>query len=203
MMRLYFLLEEPSAEPVIRALVKRVLGDEVKPEVRPFRGKQDLLKNLENRLKGFAYDPECIVFVMVDRDKEDCVHLKQRLEAIAQHAGLPTRAHPAPDGRYRVITRILIEELEAWYFGDHAALRAAFPDLPDKLEKTALYRTPDALADPWEKLEELLKKIPRFRNQNILSKVTVAEAVAQHLDPAHNDSPSCRAFIEALQTLRP
>jgi hypothetical protein len=201
MRRLFFLLEEQSAAPVIRALAKQALGDEAEINIRISSGKQGLLTTLENRLRGFLYDPDCYVFVMVDRDTDDCVVLKQRLEDCAQRVGIPTRTRPAHDGQYRVVTRIVIEELEAWYFGDHAALRAAFPDLPQKLEKTATYRTPDTLEDPWEKLEALLRSTRRFGNQNILSKVSVAEEIAPHLDITRNDSTSFRAFVTALQEL--
>jgi hypothetical protein len=42
--------------------------------------------------------------------------LKEQLQQIAVAAGLLTRTH-APHN-FRVINRIAIEELEAWFFGD-------------------------------------------------------------------------------------
>ncbi|MCY4353998.1 MAG: DUF4276 family protein [Truepera sp.] len=57
------------------------------------------------------------IIVMVDRDNDDCKKLKAELEAAAMAARLRTRSQ-ASGGPWQVANRIVIEELEAWYFGD-------------------------------------------------------------------------------------
>ena len=87
------LVEEPSMEAALRALLPRLLG-EVSFEVYLHQGKQDLLKRLPDRLRGYAkwLPPSYRVVVVVDRDNEDCRKLKTQLETMAAEAGLVTRA---------------------------------------------------------------------------------------------------------------
>ena len=77
------------------------------------------MRHLPSRLQGYAQwiPADHKIVVLIDRDNEDCKRLKARLEQMALNAGLTTRSQPADD-RFAVINRIVIEELEAWYFGD-------------------------------------------------------------------------------------
>ncbi|HNI73999.1 MAG TPA: hypothetical protein PLX65_10810, partial [Accumulibacter sp.] len=54
-------------------------------EIRRFQCKDDLLKNLPARLRGYrAWLPaNWAILVLVDRDDEDCRALKQKLENMA------------------------------------------------------------------------------------------------------------------------
>jgi hypothetical protein len=55
------------------------------------------------------------IIVLVDRDDEDCLNLKQRIEEMARSSGLVTRSKSTVND-WQVAVRIAIEELEAWYF---------------------------------------------------------------------------------------
>jgi hypothetical protein len=118
-MHLELLVEEPSMEAFLRALLPRLLPADRTFDVHPFQDKDDLLSKLESRLRGYAaWLPEgWRIVVVVDRDDDDCHALKERLEAIAEHARLLTRSRGGGPG-WQVVNRISIEELEAWYFGD-------------------------------------------------------------------------------------
>ncbi len=88
------LVEEPSIEAFLRALLPRLLPHGRSFEVHPFQGKADLLDKLQSRLRGYAqWLPEdWRVVVVVDRDNDDCESLKERLEVMAANAGLVTRS---------------------------------------------------------------------------------------------------------------
>ena len=51
---LEFLVEEPSMEAFLRALLPRLLPRDRSFEVHPFQGKSDLLDKLQARLRGYA-----------------------------------------------------------------------------------------------------------------------------------------------------
>lgn len=130
-----FLVEDRSMEAALRQLLPGVLGV-VSFDVHPYQGKHDLLKRLPDRLRGYSKWPPdgWRIVVIVDRDASDCVELKGRLEAVAGESGLRTRS-ASGSGEYQVLNRLVIEELEAWYFGDWQAVRAAYPGSPQPLPR--------------------------------------------------------------------
>ena len=115
-------------EEFLRVMLARILPEACGFEVHSFRGKSGLLKNLAPRLRGYArwLPDDWRIFVVVDRDNDDCLDLKRELEEASEAAGLRTRSR-AGDDNWQVVNRIVVEELEAWYFGDWHAVRSAFP----------------------------------------------------------------------------
>jgi len=195
-----FLVEEPSMEAALRVLLPRVL-DDLSFEVYPHQGKLDLLNRLPDRLSGYAawLPDDYRIVVVVDRDDEDCVVLKQRLEKMASNAALRSRSQ-AVGQPYQVVNRLAIEELEAWYFGDWNAVRAVYPKVPEKIPRQANYRDPDAITGgTWEAFERILQRAGYF--QTGLRKIEAARAVAKHWQPEVNRSHSFRAFCDVLQEL--
>ena len=91
--------------------------------IHAYQGKPDLLKKLPARLRAYAnwLPANMRVVVVVDRDDEDCLVLKNRMEAAADEAGLVTRSNNIAE--WQVLTRIAIEELEAWFFGEWESVR--------------------------------------------------------------------------------
>jgi len=117
---------------------------------------------------------------------------------MAADAGLATRS--ASRRSYVVANRLAIEELEAWYFGDWAAVRAAYPRAPETIPARARYRAPDAIAGgTWEAFERVLQAAGYFAGG--LRKIEAARAVAEHMDPSRNRSPSFAALRDALSEL--
>jgi len=154
-------------EAFLKGLLPRVLLEGCTFACRVFRGKEDLLRKLGNRLKGYRHwlpDGWRIV-VVVDRDNDDCSELKDKLEQAADHAGLLTRSR-CQDGEWQVVNRIAIEELEAWYFGDWAAVRQAYPRVPLNVPNKAPCRDPNDIQGPtWEAFERILKRTKQIRSR--------------------------------------
>ena len=194
---LEFLVEEPSMEAFLRGWLPRVLPPCTLKFIQ-HRGKQDLLRNLEARLRGYAawLPTDRRIIVLVDRDDDDCLALKARLEQSATKVGLRTRSSGG-GLPWQVVNRIAIEELEAWYFGDWEAVRAVFPRMPDSIPARAAYRHADAIkGGTAQTLEHVLQEHGYCKGG--LQKIPTARAVGQAFDPGRCQSPSFRTFHAAL-----
>jgi hypothetical protein len=187
------LVEEPSAELVLQALVPKIVDPGVSFAVRRFQGKQDLLKRLPGALRGYgarlAWEALRIV-VLIDRDTDDCLKLKKTLVRMSEEAGLSADA---------VLHRIVIDELESWFLGDVPAMRTAYERLPKDFGKQARYRDPDDTGKASRALEDHLRSKGYHRNG--LAKTVVAEAVAPHMDIENNRSKSFQVFRDGLRRL--
>jgi hypothetical protein len=193
--RIEFLVEEPSMEEALRAFIPKILGT-LEFEIYRHQGKKDLLDRLPNRLRGYAswIPATWRVVVIVDQDDEACRTLKARLEELAADAGLVTRSIAK---KCTVVNRIAIEELEAWYFGDWKAVRAAYPGVPEGVCNAAKYRSSDAIkGGTWEAFERVLQAAGYFPGG--LPKIEAARAIGKHMDPARNTSPSFGALRDSL-----
>jgi Domain of unknown function (DUF4276) len=197
------LVEEPSMEAALRRLLPRVLSH-LTFEVYPHQCKDELLLRLPQRLRGYSqrrksdswFRDHCRIVVVIDRDDENCAELKRRLDTMAEDAALVTRSN-AKGNLYTVANRLAIEELEAWYFGDWEAVRAAYPRVSASVPVQAKYRHPDAIAGgTWEAFERVLQKAGYFSGG--LRKVEAARAIGVHMEPSRNTSPSFCIFRDAL-----
>ncbi|NES66994.1 MAG: DUF4276 family protein, partial [Okeania sp. SIO2D1] len=125
-MHIEFLVEDLSTAEVLSYLLPNILSDSITFETHSFQGKQDLLSKLPKRLKGYKkWIPNYYrILILVDKDNEDCQKLKRKLEKIAVDAGFVTKsvAKGQKKKKYQLINRIMIEELEAWFFGDIQAV---------------------------------------------------------------------------------
>lgn len=197
-MHIEFLVEEPSAKEALQNLLPKILCENITFNIHSFWGKDDLLKKLPNRLKGYKSwlpDNDRIV-VLVDQDSENCITLKEKLEQIAIDAGFVTKTS-TNTSQFQVLTRIAIEELEAWFFGDIEALVKAYPGVSPNLGSKAAYRDPDAiLGGTWEALERELKKAGH--HQGGLEKLKLAREVSIYMTPAKNRSQSFQVFYIGL-----
>jgi hypothetical protein len=198
-MLLEFYVEEQSAETALIHLVPNILrGYQFEFDIFPFQGKHAMLRHLPNRLKAYQHrsEDDWRVIVLIDRDSADCTQLKQKLEQIAQGVGLVTRTQK-PDA-FRVINRIAIEELEAWFFGDVEAMVRAYPKVDSNLGKQAGFRDSDAIkGGTWEQLEKVLVHY----HPGGLEKIRAADEIAQQMLPERNTSKSFQVFRDALLQL--
>jgi hypothetical protein len=193
---LELLVEEPSMEAFLRALLPRLLPPGRTFVVHPFQGKDDLLTRLESRLRGYVHwlPADWRIIVVVDRDGDDCHVLKQRLETLTANAGLLSRSR-AGGQPWQLVTRIAIEELEAWYFGDWSAVRDAYPRVPAEVPRQS--RDPDAVTGgTWEALERILQRNGYFKTG--LRKLEAARAIGTRLSPEASRSHSFTKFFEAI-----
>jgi hypothetical protein len=184
-MNLEVLVEEASAKVALELLLPRI-APHVPVTVHAFMGKPDLLNKLLPRLRGYAHFDEVLVVILVDRDREDCLALKQRLLRDARTAGIARR----------VLARIAVEELEAWLLGDVPALREAFPGIPATLGERARFRDPDAVAGGTA--EALLEVLANAGHQGV-TKTELARRVAEKMNVEANRSHSFRVFRDGIR----
>jgi hypothetical protein len=198
-MHIKFFLEEPSAEEALKYILPKVLADDVSYEFHISEGKGDLLNNLPTLLKGHQWIPDdWRIIVLIDEDRKDCHALKAYLEKAAHEAGFVTKSSSAPNGDFQVVNRLAIEELEAWFFGDVEAMHAAYPRIPINLQSKAKYRNPDAIrGGTYEALEHLLIQSNYYQER--VHKPTVAQNIAQHMEPSRNISKSFQVFVDGLK----
>jgi regulator of sigma D len=198
-LHLEILVEEPSMEAALALLLARLIG-EISFAIHSHQGKTDLLAKLPPKLAAYGrWIPESYrIVVVVDRDDDDCIELKQRLEAMGEAADLMTRNRAG--SRWKLLPRLAIEELEAWYFGDWQAVRAAYPRVKANVPRKAGYRDPDAIeGGTWEAFERVLQEVGYFATG--LRKIEAARAIAPCMVPARNTSASFRCLRDALSEM--
>ena len=190
-MHLDLYVEEPSARRALEGLLPRLLGNDDTFNVNTFRSKGDLLKKVPDRLRGYStwLPQDWRIVILVDQDSDDCKKLKRRILRAAKNANLDDR----------VLVRIVVEELEAWWFGDVPALQAVYPRVPSGLSAKARYRDPDAIAGgTWEALDRELRRAGYGQG---LNKGHLAEAIVPHLDVNINTSRSFQVFRDGIRRL--
>ncbi len=186
----------------LQNLIPQIVGD-ITLSFHVFNGKRNLLRNVETRLRGYAsmlktWDAAAIV-VLIDEDRENCKDLKRKLERAAHVTGLGTLSAPR-QGTVRVLNRVVVEELEAWFFGDPEAVVAAYPRVKRRTFPQSALRDPDSVGGgTWEALERLLNK----HNYHVggLRKVDCAQAISRHMDVTRNSSRSFNEFRRGLELL--
>lgn len=195
--RLIFFVEELSMEMFLRAVLPKLLPRNAHYDIYAFQGKPDLLKKLPDRLRGLgrALAPGSRIIVLTDQDNDDCQQLKRKLNQTALRAGLRVGGRNVTT--WQVINRIVVRELESWYFGDWDAVRSAFPRVSANVPRQQPYRDPDNIAGgTWEALERLLKRGGYYRTG--IAKVELARKIGSQFDPNRCTSPSFRCFRETV-----
>jgi hypothetical protein len=87
MKELVFLLEEPSAKAMLESLLPRLLHKDVAHRLIPFRGKQDLQKQLVGKIRAYV-NPHARFIIIQDQDSyPDCRVLKDRLLGLCAQSG--------------------------------------------------------------------------------------------------------------------
>jgi hypothetical protein len=187
-------------EAALRVLLPRLLGEK-SFQVYPYQCKDDLLAKLPARLRGYRswLPSDWRIVVLVDRDDDDCAVLKQKMERMASQAGLVTKSATSGPA-YSVVNRVVIEELEAWYFGDWQAVCAAYPKVLATIPNQVPYRNSDAIrGGTWEAFEKIMQKAGYFRGG--LRKIEAARAVAEHWNIDTNTSRSFQVLRDVLREL--
>jgi len=201
-MQVDFLLEEESAAAALRQLLPRLLPGHTW-RLRVFEGCRDLLDQLPQLAQGYRRrmqqpgQQDLRIVVVLDADGIGSRRLQQ-LESCAAAASLVTWQSAGPGAPFQVLNCLAVQELEAWFLGDPAAIQAAYPRVHPKHFK-GLPPDPDTIADAWETLWRVLQKAGLFRAGK--AKVTWATAIAPHLKPSRNCSVSFGYFCQGLAAL--
>lgn len=199
---LHVLVEELSAERALVELLPRIVPG-IDFQVLTFNGKPALLRKLPGRLAGYATYAHHVglgVVVLTDRDDEDCVELKDRLEKLAGAVGLRTLSTATATHPAAVVNRIACEELEAWFFGDVPAVASAFPGVPSSLGEKAAFRYPDAITGGTAEAFERVLNDHGYHTTG-LNKVAAATATAAYMDVENNRSNSFVNFRDGVRRL--
>lgn len=197
---LVILTEEPSAKAALEILVPKIRGPGKSPHwLIAHQCKTELLQKVPGLMRGYAtpFFANVNILVLVDSDRQNCRNLKKQLEKYALQSGLAVA--PGASTQRRVYVRIVENELEAWFFGDWDAVRAAYPKVPANIPQKAKYRNPDTILNAWEELERILKKHGYFASG--LRKIEAARSICQHMNPAKNRSRSFQVFRDTLHNL--
>ncbi|MCX7726142.1 MAG: DUF4276 family protein [Chitinispirillaceae bacterium] len=194
---LEFLVEEISMETFLRVFLERNLSHH-NFQIHSFQGKKDLLGKLSNLLKGYVkWLPENYrLIVIVDQDGDDCKKLKKVLEDKAKEAGLITKSNHRGQ-KWQIVNRIVVEELESWYFGDWNAVCKAYPRVSKNIISKKEYRNPDNIkGGVKEAFKKVMNKYGYFKNG--LRQKEIASNIAQYIDPKQNSSHSFNIFWKIL-----
>jgi hypothetical protein len=196
------LVEERSMYVALENLIPKIIGN-ISLKFHVFDGKHALLRSVETRMRGYAsmfksWNDAAIV-VLLDEDRADCKPLKLNFERAAEVSGLGTLSVPR-HGSVRVLNRIVVEELEAWFLGDPDAIVAAYPRVKRRAFPQSALRDPDTVGGgTWEALERLLNK----HDYHIggLRKIECAAAISAQMDVTRNSSRSFKQFCRGLELL--
>jgi len=212
-MHIEVLIEDSSGEKLLNHLMPKFLGDFGEPHtwrIHSYKGigrlpknltikgdpsKRILLDQLPRLLRGHGKTPSTdAVVVVLDSDKRDCRDFLSELKKLV------SEINPAP----LTLFRLAIEEMEAWYFGDHTALLRAYPRA--KTDILSRYEQ-DKVCDTWEMLADAiypggsasLKKSGWPLPGQI--KHEWAETIGPFMDPDRNISPSFQKLKEGFSRL--
>lgn len=194
-------VEEYSMEATLEKLLPKLLNN-ISFQIIRFQCKDDMLSKLPSQLKAYSsWIPDTwSILVLVDRDDDDCIKLKNNLENLSSNAGLKTKTRAKKGQHFTVTNRIIIEELESWFFGDWKAVTTAFPKVSSTIPKRSPYRIPDEIkGGTWEALERILKKAGYFATG--LRKIECARSIAEHMSITSNQSNSFNCFRKAIDII--
>ncbi len=175
-------LEEPSAREMLSGVLPRFLPDGWSVQFIVFEGKQDLLRRLEMRVRGWRL-PDSRFLILCDQDANNCKHLKNQIAMLLLSTGKMAKI------------RIACHELENFYLGDLVAVEKGLGCAGiAKLASKEKYRHPDSISNA----PEVLKNLSRLSYQ----KCAGSRAIAPHLDlHGNNRSVSFNALLSAIREL--
>ena len=155
------MVEGEADEAFLRAFLPRAGVPDGRFTVVPHGGKRALLSEFHYLIRSWR-EPGARFVVLVDQDMDDCRKLKRGIQSDA-------RAKCKKQSG-RLLVRVACREAEAWYLGDMAALREAYPDIrPAVWRKIKRRKVPDDIRGP--KPSELLREIPDFAKQDAAEKM--------------------------------
>jgi len=212
-MHIEILVEDSSGKVLVDVLVPRILGSWGSAHTwnihhykgigripsglgkQPDPAKRILLDQLPRILQGYGNTPGIdAVVVILDSDHRNCADFLTELKALA------ARCCPAPN----TLFRLAIEEMEAWYLGDRAALVTAYPRAKSRVLET--YKQ-DSVCGTWELLADAIysggsaaiKKAGWPLPGQV--KHEWATRIAPLLDIEQNQSPSFCKFRDGLRQI--
>lgn len=212
-MHIEVLVEDESGQKALTVLLPKLIGKEGNPHtwrIHGYKGighlpkdlrpgidpaKRILLDQLPRLLRGYGKTPGVdAVVVVLDSDKRDCAQFLMELERLANHC------QPTP----HTLFRLAVEEIEAWYLGDRAALLEAYPnakmDVPNRYVQDSICNTWELLADAVVPKGVAAIKAAGWPLPGQL-KHEWAGKIAPLIDPDRNISPSFGKLRDGVRRL--
>jgi hypothetical protein len=153
-----------------------------------------LLRGYGNAFAHHPNDYQATVVLVCDLDSKDLVQFLGELNQVL------AECNPSPATQFC----IAIEEGEAWFLGDIAAVKAAYPKAKDSVLSN--YRN-DSICGTWEMLADAVYKggaqaLAGQGWQKVgAEKSAWAEKISPHMDVTNNASPSFCFFRDRLREL--
>ena len=199
-MHFEFLIEDQSGAKAMEILIPKLLGNKASyriikgykglgrlpKDLKPMSGasKRILLDQLPRLLRGYGKIPNSGYMIIIC-DLDDKIE-KQFLSELNK---LLNGCNPKPNARFC----LAIEEFEAWYLGDMAAVRKAYPKAKDAILNR--YKN-DEICGTWELLADAVckggnKALKKDGWQAIGKQKSVwAKEISPHMNVDSNLSPS-------------
>jgi hypothetical protein len=211
-----FLIEDMSGGILVEQVMKKLISQDMNVDYKckTFHGiggfskqwspknakTQKLLNDLPAYLRGFNKSLnvpgyEAALIIVLDNDRNDPQQFYQELEEVAQEQMISIDH----------VFCIAVEEMEAWLFGDKAALLAAYPNARTNILNE--YEQ-DSICGTWEKLANAIYPggISKFRKdcrtyQEIgKKKCEWAQNIGSKMSIHENTSPSFQYFVQAIES---
>jgi len=210
-MHFEFLIEDQSGANAMEMLVPKLLGNKatfriikgykglghIPKDLKPKSGadKRILLDQLPRLLRGYGKTPNS-GYIIIICDLDD----KNKKKFLSELKNLLNDCNPKPDARFC----LAIEEFEAWYLGDIAAVQKAYPKAKDTILKG--YKN-DSICGTWELLADAVykggsKALKKEGWQAIGKQKSVwAKEISPHMNVDSNLSPSFNNMRSQLQRI--
>lgn len=223
-MHIEVLVEDDSGKKMLEILLPKLLGDNGERHswrIRGYKGAGHIAKNLKPKtdagkrilldrlhqlLSGYGRTPHIdAVVVVLDADSRNCKEFLAELQKVAERA----KEEAKKKAKERTVTltvlfRLAIEEIEAWYLGDRAAIFAAYPEAKRRKDKLKSYK-PDSIVGTWELLADLIHRegAAGLKKSHVKGekKCEWAEKITPHMELARNSSPSFQKFCAGISRL--
>jgi hypothetical protein len=215
-MHFEILVEDQSGKKALDTLVPKIIGTEHTFIVRAYKGigripknmkdtkdagKRILLENLPKLLRGYGKtfsnypsDYPAVVFLVCDLDDKCMQAFRQELFKILN------QCTPQPETRFC----FAIEEGEAWFLGDPAAVRKAYPNAKHSILKDYVN---DSICGTWETLADAVYPggatalVAKGWQAVGVEKSKWALSISPHMHSEDNASPSFCYFRDKLKVL--
>lgn len=217
-MHIEFLIEDISGKKMLEQIVPKIMPDDCTYDIHSYKGvggkipagfknnpetarHRILLDNLPKLLSGlgrtfhgYGDDYRAAVVVICDLDRREKNTFEAELNSLLQ------RCTYKPNAKFC----LAIEEGEAWFLGDQAAIQQAYPHC--KITVIQDYEQ-DSICGTWEKLADALysggsASLSAKGYQAIgTAKCEWAERITPHMDIDRNQSPSFCNFRDTVREL--
>jgi len=209
-MHFEFLMEDQSSARSMEILLPKLLRSESSYRIRSYKGlgqlpkdlkpksdanKRILLDQLPRLLQGYGKVPNFgSIIIICDLDD------RNKKKFLSELNNVLNACHPKPDAYFC----LSIEEFEAWYLGDLAAVKKAYPKAKDSILSSYIN---DSICNTWELLADAVCKgghrvLEKQGWQAVGKQKSIwAQEISPNMIIENNISPSFRDMLKQLRNI--